>query len=350
MLNKMNLNIYGIKINVESDNQYFVDIAQKNLNFFQQEPVHDALFSDKTLNVTFLSQKRVSADIDKKEFSKIGSGAYISKDTYVYFYGPLRVETILIGDRIDIFACYCNPKELKGLVKDLVLSTFLKSRRNYFLLIRYLILYPVFLLLEAERNIFLLHGSGVRLNEKGVAFAGLASVGKSLLSIALTLDHNAKFLTDNFLLVDEKCMYPFPEFLRLSDDAQKRIRNVADLGTPLLRRFKRDYYVFDQKDIAAPTAINVMFLPRISPETYVTKISRDTAIDQLLLSNDHVREFQQYHPAGLLNFILKRDGSAYVGRVNMLQRLLNNVDVYELGLGRSAFPADEVMRILHDVS
>lgn len=344
-------NFFGIETTVDSDNKIFLDTAREGLSYFLKENDNaERLIENQRVRVTFHSKQRCSPEININGFSKIGSHAYSNGNALIYRHGHLIVTTTCQSDGLEINAQYCTPTDIRNRIREGLLSTVFLSQRNYFLLIRYLILYPVFMLLEARKNIFLLHGSAVEMEGRGIIFAGLGSVGKSLLAVSLTLDHSAKFLTDNFLLFDEEYIYPFPEFLRLSEDARGRIENRAALGDPVLHRHNRDYFVLNPQSICKRAKSSLIFMPRLSSKTYIKKLSSAVALDRLLLANDHVREFHQHHLGGLLRYNMEGSSSVYKSRMMTLEKLLDGLSVYELGVCATKRPGEEVMGVLRDVS
>ncbi|MFH1310762.1 MAG: hypothetical protein ABIH85_08835 [Candidatus Omnitrophota bacterium] len=335
------LNLFGIKTTIESDDSQFLHVAEESLSFFKKISVkNEEIFKDTALEVTFLTSKKVSPSSVVSGFSKIGNNAFVKENEYVYFYGPFVVKMARKGKKIEILAQYRRGMSLRKSTEDLI-KNLTKRHSDYFLLIRMLILFPLFTLLEREKGIFLMHGSAVKFQGEGIIFAGLASVGKSIAALSLTLDKNARFLTDNFLLFNEDYIFPFPEYVRVSHDAQSLIAGVSQLGKSVLRRFKRNYYVLNDDFISSKIQPKVLFIPRLVEKAdYIRKIFLETALDSLLLANDHVKEFHNYHFCGLLNYGYDSSESIYKRKIRTLECLLSKVDIYEIGIPKSLKPSD----------
>lgn len=328
------LNLFGINTFIESDSQAFLDMAEASLTFFKRTNNKNIpLFSDSKLSVKFLLNDRLDIEEASLGFSKIGTGAFINGKEYLFGVGRLAIKITYDNGAMNVFACPRRFKNLKTSLKTTLLYGFFQMRIDYFPLIRMLILFPIFALLEQEKNIFLLHASAVEFNGKGIIFAGLNAIGKSIMALALTLDKGAKFITDNFLLFNENLIYPFPEYIRIRDDASELIANIFKLQSPLTRRYGRNHYILDDKFIAGQTRPRILFIPQLSEKKFMRRIDKDSALDRLLLINDHVKEFQHHNFIGLINYAAphKRE-SSYKKRIEVLEKLISNLSIYEIGV------------------
>ena len=348
---KKEFSFFGIQTIVESDNLEFLIMLEQSLSFFTESDSSNIQFvQNKKLFVTFLSKKKVSAQSIKTGFSEIGTDAFFKEKEYCYVSGPLAVQMKDTDGNLFILAQYRLPDSFKDWLKGVVKNRIPRYQINYFFLIRILVLLPIFMILEREKNCFLLHGSAVEYGGKGVVFAGLANIGKSVAALSLTLDKEAKFLSDNFLIFDENYVYPFPEYIRLSDDTLKLITNISKLGKSLLRRFNRNYYILDKQYVSPRTLPEILFIPRFSKDSFIKQITTETAIDRLLLANDHVKEFHNYHHSSLLNYGYYKQKAVYKSRIETLEKLLSNLSCYEIGICKSTKPAEFLAGIINDVS
>ena len=344
------LNFFGIETIVESDNQAFLDMAEGSLSFFKQANNKNApIFKDRKLRVRLFLNDRLDIEKASLGFSKIGTDAFIKDKECLFGIGRLAVKIADSDGILNVFACPRRFNNPKTSLKTFLLYNFAAKKIDFFPLIRMLILFPVFTLLEQEKNIFLLHASAVEFNGRGIIFSGLNSVGKSMMALALTLDKGAKFLTDNFLLFGEDHIYPFPEYIRLRDDAMRLIANISKLENPLTRRYGRNHYILDDKFIAGVICPKILFFPQLSEKKFVRQISKDVAIDRLLLVNDHVKEFHNYNFIGLMSYAIDKNKSFYKKRIETLEKLLSRLSVYEIGIGESAKLADTLEKVILDV-
>jgi len=84
--------------------------------------------------------------------------------------------------------------------------------------LRHAILYPFFLLMKLNKNVFLSHGAAFSINNEGYGIVGFDGIGKSsIVSEAMKTD--AYILSDNFLLFDEEYIYFIPDPLRMLVDS-----------------------------------------------------------------------------------------------------------------------------------
>jgi hypothetical protein len=348
---KKELNFFGIETIVESDNLEFLVMLEQSLSFFTESDNKNVQFiQNKKLFVTFLSKRKISIHSIKTGFSKIGTGAFLKEKEYFYISGFLVVQMKDADGNLSVLAQYRLPDSFEDWLKVIVKNRIPRYQIDYFFLIRILVLFPIFMILEREKNFFLLHGSAVEYGGKGIVFAGLANIGKSVAALSLTLDKDAKFLSDNFLIFDENYVYPFPEYIRLSDNTLKLITNISKLGKSLLRRFKRNYYILNKQYVSPRTLPEILFIPRFSKDSYIKQITTETAIDRLLLANDHVKEFHNYHHCGLLNYGYYEHKAVYKNKIETLEKFLSNVSSYEIGICKSTKPAEFLAGIINDVS
>jgi len=346
----IHLNFFGLPVSVGSDDVGFVTMAAQSLSFFVDQKSQSRVFTgSRSITVRFETRKLCDPHEATKGMSRIGNSAFVQDGSYLYFYGHLMVRSTWGEQGLEVVAQHYGKPGLKGLIRRTALLGPYLNGRNAFLYIRYLILFPVFMMLELEKKISLLHGSAVNIGGKGVIFAGLASVGKSLLATALTMDHDCKFCADNFVLFDKEYVYPLPEFIRLSLDAKKRINNVERLGRVILSRHDRDYYSMKRPMVSGSVKPELLFILTRSQRTEVKSIEAAWALDQVLLANDHVREFPQHHLAGLLQFMNENVCNLYEERMGTFKEMLNKVRIFKLGVGDSLRPADDVRKVIDNV-
>ncbi|MBN2057329.1 MAG: hypothetical protein JW782_00845 [Candidatus Saganbacteria bacterium] len=343
------LNIFGARTTIESNEQDFLDSVAGNLYFFSKAgDKNPALLSNTSLKVSYLTDRQADHGQEIAACRKIGNNVYIGENKCIYLEGNLFVRIVKQGNDLEISARPVRKKGLKSKIGRLIR----RRKTDYFQLVRKLVIFPVFYLLEANCGIFLLHGSAVNHAGKAIVMAGLAGIGKTTLAIALTLKDpgGIRFLSDNFLLFDQDNIYPFPEHIRLHDDLRSFIPNTDRLGQPIVRRFKRSHYALDGRLISGKVPPQVLFLPSLAREPYLREVPAHVAIDRLLLANDHVKEFHTYHYMGLLDYLNYGSGSLYARRLDTLKSLLSKIKSYEVGIAKGEKPYEWWERIQNVIS
>lgn len=346
---KSRLFLFGINITIESNDSDFLETVNGNLYFFKKESVKNPpLIKNENLHISYLKNNRDDFKKIVKGHRKIANNVYISGNNYIFSDGNLMVQITKEDTSIKVLAQPAFRKTIMGLVKIAILSL----EKDYFLLVRKLIMFPAFYLLEKKLNIFLLHGSAFAYEDRGVIMAGATGVGKTTAAIFLTLEaaRDIKFLTDNFLLFDKDYIYPFPEYIRLHDDTLSIIRNISKLGQPIIRRHGRNHYELKEEFISGRIRPKVLFIPSLSEEDHFKKISPDMATDRLLSANDQVKEFHNYHQIGLLDYLDYEEGSIYKKRIEALDRLLSGIDIYEVSIKKGQSPQQWWEKIIDYVS
>lgn len=334
-------NFFGINTTVETDDPKFLYMVKSSLDYFKPKGEEQFKPADYRYLKVRYSKHSILAETISQQFLKIGRGLYISDNQYLCFLGRIGVRIRFLHEGIIVEACPLRMQHPITTVKRLLKSCIIGE--DYFYLARILVLYPVFWILEHTKHIFLLHASAVNYKGKGLIFAGLSGVGKTILALKFTLDAGAKFICDNFLLWDEKTVYPFPEFVRLPKDAKLFISNISKLQKKHLTRFKREYFTLHKSFISVPTKPSALFITNLSDKMSIKKLSKAIAMDRLLLLNDKSREFHHYHAIGLMDYIDKnREKSCYQQRVVSLERFLENLSLYELSISNKEEPIERL--------
>jgi len=342
------LSFFGIDAVIKSDDNCFLDAVESGLYFFNKEKdKNPSLAKGQGLHVTYLkNQKDNPARLVRGSY-KIGNNVYMRGNTCVFIDGNLIVQIIKSEGMLEVVAQPFFKKGIKGVIRE----TFIPFKADYFLLMRKLILFPIFNLLERRCNVFLLHGSAISHEDQGIVMAGLAGVGKTTLAVSLSLQlsRHVKFLSDNFLLFDEDHIYPFPEHIRLHDDLLDFIDNVSNLGKPIVRRYNRNHYMIKEQCISGKVVPRIVLILRLADSYYIKQISVNVAIDRLLLANDHVKEFHMYHYSGLLDYLNYETKSIYRKRVDTLEKILSKTSVYEVSVIKGQKPCEWWEQVTHDI-
>lgn len=320
-------NIHGIFVLVTSDTSRFTEFVNDSLSFFVVDddlPASDTLFS---IEVLVNLRQYVSVTRYVAGFEKIGNGAYVSDNTYVCIAGDYLIEFQKCDRNLNVRLRTIKPegnyKKCRFLLKNF-------RGRDYYFILRQAVIFPAFWALARYAGIYAMHGSGVSVDGEGIALVGLAGIGKSTVSIALTLDSDASFIADNYLLYDSEKLYPFPEWIRFSHLTKSLLgRSLQKLGTSSFTRYGRAYFRLDKTLISGPVRPRAIILPRLADRTELRKTAVTATLDRIVLSNHHVREFPEHAFPGLVDYLYIFETSMYESRLKSLRSLLERADLYE---------------------
>lgn len=200
--------VHGLNVQVRTDEARFVQLIEQYYSTFYFEQT----LSD--VNITIDFNRNLSWDEKEivKKAKRYGEGIYLNTNTLFWknefgFRCKLKIidrnHWIIQGFHYDILRTPNETEILKNMIRSM----------------RWLMHFPIFEMLNRCFSVNLLHASAVSLNSKTFVFAGLNKVGKSSLARFFYERLNYYYLSDNFLLHDEKLIYSFPEKVRLSETA-----------------------------------------------------------------------------------------------------------------------------------
>lgn len=166
---------------------------------------------------------------------------------------------------------------------------------NYQRSMRWGIHYPLFSLLELGQGKQLAHASALGCRGVGYLLMGLNGVGKSTLATYLSLNKGLQLLADNYVLYDERFIYPFPERLRLSR------ASLDHLG---LRREDGAVEVYGKYQLPIPAEIEPLrpgacFLVLRGPELTAKPLALEAVPSIKAALDDYLQEYPRYSYLGV---------------------------------------------------
>ena len=173
----------------------------------------------------------------------------------------------------------------------------------------------------------------------GVVFSGMSSVGKSTLSIYAATSGRAKFITDNYLLYDSDKLYPFPEWIRLSDQTSSLLKaNTEDIDGGIskvfFRRYNRNYHTLEKKVISDIVNCKYFLQVYLGNKFSAKKISKEEMLEIVILNDTHVKEFPEHSLSGLTVFILG-DKIGNNKKTEVLEKILSRSLSYEIVISKN---------------
>lgn len=342
-------NFFGIETTVLSDVPEFLNFVDSNLYFFHYSDLKNPPLCSLKLSVDVFFNNKVSIHSFFIGAEKIGNDAFLKGNRYLCQLGPLLIEYKWSSPVLKV-ECYLIAREsIQGKLWHFLSRKIFGREEDYFVIVRQTILFPIIWLLARFPKVFSMHAAAINYSGSGVILAGLASIGKSTMSLSFTLNALSTFLADNYLLYDKEKIYPFPEWIRLSSETISLLGNIEKLGYSKLKRYGRNYYQLDRSLISEPVIPKIIFFPRISKNNMIKQISVSTAIDRILLSNNHVREFPEHSLPGLVDFIVYNEDSLYENMLETLRNLLTKAVIFEVGINYNFTPRDNLEKLLKNV-
>ena len=341
--------LHNLELVVQSDSQEFLAHVESSFGAIDVAIDPDQKILIHKIVVNFVTKSYRNRHSGRDGYIKTGLNFWRKGSSCLFYLGRIRVDICQEQNCTFVTAQYIRTNQLYRNLRNLVVDSWLEGKKDYNSLMKQLIQMPMLMALERENGISAIHGGSVALGSSGILLAGLSSVGKSLLSVALTLDHDAKFLSDNFALFDEKMIYSFPDYIRLSDDGLTRIQNTDKLGQCHMRKNKRNYYSMPSKYVQAGAKPRTLFFVSVSPRPFLVSVPREIAIDRILLINSHVREFPEHYHIGLSGLVSDQQGPVFQRRFERLTAFLSNVEIFDVGIRTCKYPAHEFLETAKSV-
>ena len=337
------LYIHGIKVQVISDDNSLSKFIKKSFPYFQSEV--DTTFK---LDVTLKLNEIINPDIKSINLTKIGNGVFLSSKKLLLCSGLYIYEVFKEKNRLSLIVYTQDRESLYGKTKLFIKSNFVAI--DYYNIVRHTIILPILWILSRYFNIFTLHGSAVEINGSGYSFVGLAGIGKSINSIYYAMDKKNKFLSDNYLLYDENHIYPFPEWIRMVGKTEEILPNINEfLFKSNLSRYGKKYYPIPNDSISQKISPKILLFPCLGNSCSFLKINDDIAMDRIILSKNHVREFPEHTFIGLLDYFFEFTHSKYELEMKVLKTFLEKNDIYLFTLDKSASLDENKLFLMNEI-
>jgi hypothetical protein len=167
----------------------------------------------------------------------------------------------------------------------------------------------------------------------------LGGCGKSILSLGLLSNQEAKFLSDNLIFYDKERVYPCYEPIRLDPEAITLLEGVEDKvkhTEVLSRRGKKETFKVKECYTVKEAIPTAFFLLKFTENTYIRSIHPRECFEKFLLFNTLTLEVNNYQfYRGTLNLLRREDPST---ERNTLWNLLKNRACFEIGIKHGVSP------------
>jgi hypothetical protein len=314
--------IHNIKASVKCSNENLRNFIEKSFFFFKKTQTHKF-----QINVTInLSNKKSFENLSKK-FNKIGNNILLDSNKLIFQNHGLLYEFKITKKTIYINVYKQKKNDVFSKSKNIIKKILFKL--DSYSIIRQSIILPIIWVLSRKFNIHALHGGATSINKKSYIFSGLAGVGKSNLTLFMTLQKKFKFLSDNFLLFDNKFIYPFPEWIRVMDDSKKLMPELKSFfAGQNLKRNNKNYYLLPNSQISQKIKPKIFLFTEIGNNCGLKKVKNTYAINRILLSKDQVKEFPEQNFVALLDLLTKNIKQNRKEELNTLNKFLTKTVCY----------------------
>ncbi len=221
---QLDASCFGTTLRLDSEDPDFTAFAARNYRAFL-----DASVAKPDIAVRFGPRAGTTARGRRDAMSRLGMGLNIDGEN-LYWENAFGF-SILVTPRGDggfeVLAYHFDLERERD--PDL-------RARNHQRSLRWALHFPLFHCLGTRARLRLVHASALAVGDnagadRALVFCGLNGVGKSTLAAFLARQPGYRFMTDNFLLTDERRVYGFPEVLRLDPAALAKLGLAPEGGT-----------------------------------------------------------------------------------------------------------------------
>jgi len=328
------LDVHGISVKVVSSDDF--ELFVKNSFPYFLTNIKDKPELNICIDINL--DKNVDCVDFLSKATKIGRNAYIDNSSFYCVSSDYFITAKKDGECLNISVSLIKLISARERVKRYIKSII--RPHDKFLLVRHYVIFPLFSLFSKYKNINVLHASAVNINGKGVIFSGLSGVGKSTLSIASVIAGKSLFVTDNYLLYDDKKVYPFPEWIRLNRESYRLIGIdksgvVEKVTRSFFYRYDRNYHQLEKGVISRPVKCSAFIQLFIGDKFSIRDVSIEKMIDRVVLNNSHVREFPEHSLIGLISYILENNTCQIYSMIESLKSLVSNAKICEVTINKN---------------
>jgi len=283
------VDVYGITAVVSSNDDGFNRFVNNNYQLFASGYIEKP-----NIEIFFSKEDGEIARKEKESLPRLSEGLYQNEKKLCWFneFGFSIYVDIVAPDNWRIYGYHFDLTSQKN--KEEILKNYMRS-------MRWMIHYPVFILLEKYQNKRLVHASVISKNGKAIVFAGLNKVGKSSMArFIFEQDSSYKFISDNFLLTDGEYVYAFPETARLSPVSLNKI-NVDKGESDLV--YGKYHIIYNKERIEKKAVVEKAFIVNNGDELKIESLNGKHYHSVLEGMHRYLQEFPEYTFYSLLESV-----------------------------------------------
>jgi len=281
------LKVHSVNLKVKSSNYEFIRFVQENYPCFQ-------IFSECSANIeiSFSQESGIKARETKNKMERFSKGLHQNSNS-IYWENEFGFCCLVTLIKDDLWT-------IEGFHFDLLNEKKPQEEKfkNFQRSMRWVIHFPLFMMLEQKKKMRLVHASSISKNGRALVFAGLNGVGKSSIGRYIYQNHNYKYNSDNFLLTDGDKIYAFPEKGRLKEDALRKLD---------IKHYKKNDFVYNKyQNVFHPNEIELeavassVFIVSNNHEISCKPLDNSTGNKTLEALHGFLLEFPEYSFYNLL--------------------------------------------------
>jgi len=311
--------VHGVILQLIGKDRRFLEFVRSHYSFFLSNKKDIDIKVDFQGILPFYKQKKTSST----GYKRWGSDVYISsnalliqnsrKNVYIHFDRIINLQALY----------YLRPDQTIRQILPGYLSPIYKL---YQVIMREIVHFPIFYKLE-RKGIYLMHASAVERDGRGVVFSGLNGSGKSTLSIYLVLNHGFKYISDNFLLFDNRRIFCFPEVIRVAPADLTRL-GIEEKGRIVYGKYQ---ILPPDERISMSVFPEFFFLTCIGERFELSSITEEEFVKKVMGFHNYLKEFHWHSFMGLYR-MFDRGEFSFKLYEEKLRSLVKGKKIYELTL------------------
>ena len=324
----MRAKIHGINVELISSCPDFTRFVSNNYSHFLCE---NAFRKDIRVEFSYYSYPRRGPVFNYRAWNKLGTGIWLNNNELFIVETPgLNIHLKYNDDKLVIQTNFSE--KWYHLLKKIRYGQSVKLQLYQYIM-RQIIHFPVFWMLEKRQGIHLLHGAAVEKNGRALIFTGLNGVGKTTLAAYLCLNHNFKLFSDNFVLFDREKIYAFPENIRLSSQSVRLLRIHLQSQKQIYGKYHLPLESSQFVKEAKPVGICFISLTD-EANTEINHISSEYTLELLTSIHHFLKEFSEYSYLALMQLVCPHQ-PVIQDKLDTLRNFLENVESYMFTMNKN---------------
>ncbi len=321
----INIDIYWLRILIKTDNIELINFIKKYYNIFLVDKLDDYDIKINLNKYWYFSKNRQLDDFS--DYTTIWDSVKINFNSNKYYFKNQEIKWLFefLDNWKIIVNWFLKPRKIHHFV-NILLQGFDRINKYYNrFIIKSLIHDIIFILLEKKLAINILHATAVTNWINTFIFTWLWWSWKSTLASSFLSKKWYKILSDNYCLVKENKLYPFPELPRITKETTELLWIKEWIKADWIKTYldnklswiKREYKI---DKIFICSYWNKFNFHKLNEKEYI--------FENLFSINNYTKEFPEYLNLALLSLINKFN--TWKQRMHTLENFVENNNFYFL--------------------
>lgn len=321
------LRVHGINIHINCTNTALIQSIEEYYAMFIEETNLEN--PDIIIDIDrFWYFEKVDQPIVPSPWSiRVGDTIWIHKEKKEYTFQDMEIHAQITWDSAwsMCIRAYLKPLLIRHWVNILLQWTSRIAKYYNRFLIKTCIHDPLFMLLEKQFGIVLLHATAVTDGNKTFVFTGLGWSGKSTTAATFSTQFGYTILADNYALLKGDTLYPFPELPRITKDTERLLWIHLEKKADGIKSYLEN----DTKDTKESYAIDAICICSYGDVFELNQITdSELSFEQLQSINHYTQEFPEYSNLALLSLLGEYNTGAL--RADALREICKKNKIYSL--------------------